>query len=737
VSGKKAQIIGWKYSLTFHMVLCHGPVDAIQAISFGEREAWSGNVTGNADIYVDAPKLFGGDQREGGVFGTINVAMGGSAQPQNAHLASLLGPDVPAFRGVLSLIFNSFNIGSNNPYLKKLAIRIKRIKQGWSTGAAWYPEKADISGAMNGAHIIYQCLTDTEWGMGYPTSSIDDANFRIAADILYNEGFGLCLSWNTQAKIEDFVKDVNDHIGALVRADPATGKFQIKLIRDDYDVGSLVSFDENNSTRTEFDRPNWGETTNEIVVKYTEMNSGLSKVVSVQDLANVAIQNSVVSAPREYPGIVSDDVAARIAMRDLKTVSTPLAKIQLISNRRAVTIANGDAALFSDANLGIVDMPIRVLNVSYGTLLDGAIKIDAVEDIYGLPNTSYVEPQPIEWVDPSTPPVPVTFGRVIEAPYWEVARTASAADFAQLDESSAFIASFAARPAVGMFSFNMAVRDADGQYPSDDGSEFAPTCLTSSALDYETTSVGYTSGIDMILDEIELGSYAYIDEEIIVVTAIAGGVLTIKRGMMDTVPAKHASGSRIYFAENNMAESVTEYLQGDTLQVKLLTVSALGPLEPSAAPTIVKSLVGRFGKPYAPGRVRIQGLEYPDRILRAPLTVTWAHRDRIQQTTPTLVDQYAGNIGPEAGTTYSISVYNNDTSALIDSATGLTVTTWSTSLLPEITFNMRIELWSIVASRVSFQKHVIILEVVEPVYRITEGGDSRVTEVGGNERIKE
>ena len=58
MSKGKAQIIGWRYFLGMHMVLCHGPVDAVQAISFGEREAWSGSRVGSGDILVNNPKLF-------------------------------------------------------------------------------------------------------------------------------------------------------------------------------------------------------------------------------------------------------------------------------------------------------------------------------------------------------------------------------------------------------------------------------------------------------------------------------------------------------------------------------------------------------------------------------------------------------------------------------------------------------------------------------------------------------
>src|SRR5690606_35173764 len=67
------------------------------------------------------------------------------------------------------------------------------------------------------AHIwalirIIRCLTNAAWGMGYPSASIDDASFRAAADTLAAEGFGLNLIWLQQSTIEQFVREVMDHI---------------------------------------------------------------------------------------------------------------------------------------------------------------------------------------------------------------------------------------------------------------------------------------------------------------------------------------------------------------------------------------------------------------------------------------------------------------------------------------------------------------------------------------------
>ncbi len=738
MSKGKAQIIGWRYFLGMHMVLCHGPVDAVQAISFGEREAWSGSRVGSGDILVNNPKLFGGDQREGGIVGTVHVAMGESSQGQNGYLVSMLGANVPAYRGVLSMIFNHFEIGSNNPYVKPLAVRIKRILQGWSTGSAWYSSKADITGAMNAAHIVYECVTNTEWGMGYPSSSIDDAQFRFTADTLYAESFGLCLLWNTQAKIEDFIGDVVDHIGAVLRVDPVTGKFQLKLIRDGYTISTLHHFNEDNiSSITGFQRPNWGETTNEIVLGYTDMLTGTKKITAIQDLSNIAIQGNVVSASREYPGIVTDDIAGRVALRDLRGVSTPLAKLTITVNRAGVNLSIGDVALFSWLDYGIVDMPIRILNVSQGTLLDGTIQIEAVEDIFGLPSTSYVQPQAIEWSNPATPAVAIDDYKLIEVPYWEVARSTSTADFNTLDNLSAFISAVADKPNVGMYSFNLALYDAaSGTYVGESGSDFCPTALTDSSISYDNTTVTYTSEVDV--SSVAIGSYGYIGEECIVITAIntSTKVLTIKRGMMDTVPAVHNSGTRIWFSEDFTANSPTEYLKNDNVNTKLLTVSSFGTLDPNATPTWSKTMQGRFGKPYPPGRVRLNGQEYPD-ICYDNIVTTWAHRDRTTQTGVTLIDQYAGSIGPEVGTTYNVRYYKQVSGVLLDSFLNTPLLTHSAAL-PVGSYFVRIEIESVVGGRVSLQKHSIITLLVRPTQtRITEAGDVRVLEDGVSVRVTE
>ena len=98
----------------------------------------------------------------------------------------------------------------------------------------------------------------------------------------------------------------------------------------------------------------------------------------------------------------------------------PLAKATLIANRQASNLNIGEVFKFTWPELGIAQLVMRVVRVSYGTLTDGRVRIECVEDIFGLPSASYVSPTPTSWVSPLTSPAPVPYRRLNEAPWWTV-----------------------------------------------------------------------------------------------------------------------------------------------------------------------------------------------------------------------------------------------------------------------------------------------------------------------------
>lgn len=707
----KAQTVGYRYALGMHLAICHGPVDAITEIQVGERQAWSGNLTASGRITVNAPELFGGEKREGGLSGAIDAAFGEASQMPNDYLVAKLGAPQPAYRGILSLILRQVYIAANNPYIKPWAVRVKRCFR------EWYPAQAEINGAANPAHIVYECLTNAAWGMGYPTASIDDASFRAAADVLASEGFGLNLIWLQQSTIEQFVKEVMDHIGGVLTTSPSTGRFVLKLVRADYTVASLpVLYPTNVIELESFQRAAWGETTNELVLIYTKPETFKETSVAVQDLANIEAQGAVVSQTRRYPGITSDTLAARVAMRDLAAVSTPLAKVRLKVNRTAWNLFPGDVFKLEWPALGIKGLVMRIAAIDGGSLTDGAISIDAVEDVFGLPAAIYTAPQPTGWVDPVPLPSATTPRRLVEAPYWDVARALNASELAYLDPTDCFLQTWGARPAPGALNYDLYSKTSSAStYAARGQGEFCPSAVLTLALVPEVTSMAiYGSELD--IDLVATGTYAVIDEEVVQITAINMTTqnLTLIRGVLDTVPGPHAAGSRIWFADGFQGIDPTEYAAGETVNARLLTVTGKGTLALASAPTDSLTLNRRQNRPYPPGNVKINNVAYPA-VVKGDLVISWAHRDRLSQTVPGAPEQRQHRSG--TGGDLYLRLYG-ETGSMRRTYSGLTGTSQTYTLAEDTVDSglgrpnaaLRIELETNRSSVISLQKHSIAFE---------------------------
>lgn len=671
MGGKNSSItVGYEYRLSVLMVLSR-PLDAITEVIVGERTAWTGNQVGNGDVYIDAPDLFGGDSREGGVQGTMTVSMGTSLT-QDSYLVSQLGPHVPAFYGKACLIFKDFLWSSINPYFKSPWIRARRIFSDWSNGVVWYPERAMINGLdMNPAHIIYQCITDIHWGMGYSPNENDDTNFRAIADRLYAEGFGLSFIWDQELTVEETIQIICNTINAGWDLNTQTGKFQIKLIRDDYDIDDLLVLDPSNiSNMQSFQRVGWGELANQVIVKYTDREQN-EQTVNAENLAAIESEGVVIPSTKEYLMVREKSLAERLAARDLATSSTPLAKTVLITNRVLWDKSVGDPVAVTWPERGIVKVAFRIVSINKGTLADGKITAELVEDVFGLPESTYLVSQPGGWTDPIQPPAPVIAARVMEAPYWDVVRNMPAPEFSALTPNFAFGEIFAVAPVPVNYGFEIWEGPTSLAYEFAGNGEFTPTGTLNADIDYTTNSI--TLNNPRSLNEVEVGKYAVIEGEYVSVTSInpLTAVVGIGRGVLDTVPKKHSSGARVYFAEDNLGYDPTEYSLGLTEHYKALTRTPMGVLPLASATDMPIDFIGRAQMPYPPGNFRINTLSYPENV-HGEIALSWAHRDRLSQTVA-LVPYSVGSIGPEPGVVYNVKV-TGELNAIINTTTpGTTV----------------------------------------------------------------
>lgn len=668
--------IGYKYYVGMHMVLCHGPVDSVQKIRVGDDDddVWDTPVSSSQQIFINKPNIFGGEKKEGGVKGYVDVAMGESTQQPNDYLVRHLGPDkTPGYRGVVSLILRQVYVSAMSSYIKRWSAYVRRC------GGAMVGD-----GDMNPAQIIRECLTNAEWGMGYPDGDVDTASFDAAAGTLLSEGLGLSLLWSNSTKIEDFVSDVLKHIAGVLYVDIFTGKFVLQLLRDDYDAESLPVLDKTNVVAVQsYARRSESELINTVILSYTDGPTNKKQSVTVHNMGLLQTQGQIIAEELTFNGISNAATAMQVAARELRRLSAELSVVQLTVNRTMIGLRLGDAFKLSWPEYGVASEVMRITKIDYGELDDGKINIDATQDIYGLGSAVYAAPPPTGWVNPSQPPAAAPNRLVYEAGYYDLTRILGESGYvwSEVDDDLGRLLTVAQKPAGSVLGYNLLTAPAGGSYAEHGSGDFVPTAVLAEAIGKTATVVALTGVVD--LDFVDAGTYAILDAETVEVTAVdeEAGTVTLSRGILDTVPADHAAGARIWFCDWRSGDGV-DYLGGETVNVKMLTKTGKGILDAAAAPVDSVTFASRMIRPYAPGQFRLNAAAYPD-FITGNLAVNWAHRDRLQQTAAYFVSQDDGNIGPEAGTTYTLRIYG-ESGALLREITGIEGTSYAYALADEI-----------------------------------------------------
>lgn len=845
-------------------------VDSVLEIRAGDRQVMAGDVSVTSSLNINKPNLFGGDAREGGIAGVLDVMLGRSDQQPNVYLSQQNGFVQPAYRGILGLVYRGY-ITSNNPYIKPWAVKARSILSGWENDSPWYAEKAaipigttrfslptaiylalDISGSMTGtklavmkeavgivlnrissaisagspalsmrivawgsastfveeavlnadgverlrsfvnglttsgntdamaayggiyeyfqstggmnrvvicvsdgamsntaaaqaliasaeanlgainmrgvgiqtagsldlfdnsgagvpvvsgqnteemasvvmaalvqtstsrginpAHVIYQLVSNSDWGMGYPAAIIDDANFKKVADTLYSEGFGLCIKWVNQSKIREFAQIISDHVGMNYGQNRKTGKYELYPLRSDYDIDKLPVFNKSNCRVISYQRPSLTDTVNEIIIKYTDTETGKeASTAPLQNTANIMAQGRIISQTLDFSGIPTYDLAARVGERELAARSAPLWKFKLAMLRGAATELKGGEPfildMLDDPDIG-VKVILRGIEINHGTTIKSEITADCIEDVFSMPMTSYVAAPPPTPDPPDTAPQPLT-GMIFEVPYRELIQVIGSTETAALPADAGYIGAVAARPAGVPMNYSLFTKIVNsGDYEEAGTGDFAPVFLAAGIVPREIgpTVVPYASASNV--GNARVGDAAWIgtgkDAEMVRIDAIDTGAaaITLGRGCADTLPREWPAGTRIYVFDEFNTYDPEQYIAGEVVDAKILTNTSSGQQDMASATPMILEIAGRSSRPYLPAALRVNEFYYPAQPVNA-ISLRWVNRDRVTQA-DLLVDQSAGNIAAESGVTYSIRIENDANTVVysVDNITG-------------------------------------------------------------------
>lgn len=518
---------------------------------------------------------------------------------------------------------------------------------------------------MNPAHIIRDAEIDPDSGGSGDYSEVDDDNFREAADRLFAEGFGLTFFWNEGTK-EEFVGEVERHIDAAVFNDRLTGKLKLKLIRNDYDVESLPVFERGGiSEWTDGPHfPQYDELPNYLTLKYTKRDNGETASVSLGNTAGIILRSESGSGgilPKSvaYPGITWEPLAQRVLERDTAAVTTPLINGSFRVPFLDPNLNRGDAILVHDDSVELPPTVMRIDEIKEGAGDDTSVILRVSQDKYALGDLSGLGSSA-----PTTPPETLRSARpadprwVEEAPYLLLVRAAGQSDVDERladDDMVGLIAMTAAAPNSYHLDFTAALDAGDG-WTNAGTDDFAPVSVLTAALDKHPEETAVEIALNTSLTDIAIGGLCLVGSEIMRVDSMVPSedtvALVVGRACLDTAPAEHLVGAPIIFIDNALLAEM-ELLSGESVDVKVLTRTDVEGLSIRRAPTDTIEMNARAARPYPPGNFRIND-SYEEFVAYSDVVLSWAHRNRLVQTTGEVEDHTVGNIGPESGTTYIV-----------------------------------------------------------------------------------
>ncbi len=714
-----------KYFISIHYGICTGPVDSINKMVIDDKVVnWGGYpINANMSAFINQTELYGGVKKQGGLQGIFDFMLGGPTQQLTPEAAAKLGgtPDtLPGFRGIAS-IFARGNQGmygtgtpgfywtANSPYLSPPSMEVTRIPVGPNGKAALEGNQANF------ADIIWECLTDTDWGLGSPEGLLDRESFKGAATTLAAEGFCGSMMWTRQDVVEKFINEVLDLIQATLFAHPRTGLLTLRLLRDDYDRDTLPVFTPDNCKITKFQRKVWGETANELIVSWTNPESEETETVVVHNNANIAIQGSVVSTSKNYYGIRNADLATRLALRDLTQVSEPFLALNIEANRSAWTLVPGDMCKVRYPEHGIGEAYMRVGTVDYGKPGASVVKAALVEDIFSFGTSIFVpvgeslppviptpptipDPDPplppdIPWVDPATAPTALDHLLIRDVPFFVLARALgdTAVQSIAYPSTGNMLLTAQDSPNVSSIGYWTQVYGPTGEASLEQVGFLnnRKRVLLAAPLGASGTSTlafaspnGATVEVGSIMEFVSVSNPNIF--EMAAVTADNGdGTYELNRGILDTTPLRWKKGDIVWnWPANSSVVDPTGRTDHVDAIYKFTPRTSKGMYSVSAAPLVTQTAHDRMHLPYRPANVKFNGNLYSQQIDgTSNVVVTWSRRNRLTESSQILAWTDA-DTAPETGQTTTVEILDGS-GAVAFTHSGLTGTTY-TALASEI-----------------------------------------------------
>lgn len=489
----------------------------------------------------------------------------------------------------------------------------------------------DNSGDINPIHKIREIFTD-DTAMGKPESDINDFNFRKAADRIWNEGLGVSWAIDEKSCIEA-IEELCYHIEAGIRINRQTGLYEMVLFRDDWFAeGEIHDISESKIKDLSLEVMNSDDIVNQLNVTYYDRQRIKNSTFSVYENGSILTMGHANAESVEFPYFMNMRNAEIVANWKLKQFSTPAWSGSFTTGWKEARKWNRyDLIRLPWSSKWNGTILVRIMKINLGNGADNTVTIDFEEVIpySGEMNSSIVVDAPVE--SAPQPPQP-SMNAVFEAPYYLTVLRAGQTN-ADLELSNnpdiGYVAAIAAKPQSNSLNALLYTDGGIGEFEQVSRLDYCDILQLDQPI-IETTASFTVTGVltqtansnNLILLNDELMGFVSFDTET--------KVLTVKRGVLDTIPKKHNSGNLFVFDLPDVAFDSTQYAQSEIVEAQVLTTTPSG-IQELAVTGMPVEIQARAIRPYPPANVKINGEYFPVEI-ETDLVITWVDRNRIQQT---------------------------------------------------------------------------------------------------------
>lgn len=533
---------------------------------------------------------------------------------------------------------------------------------------------------MNAVHILREVLLSPDAAGNLSPADLG-TTWDAAADTAFQEGFGLSLLWSSDIPRGEFISEIENHLDARVYVDRATGKWDVKLIRNDYDSELLDVFDDTNVVN--WQRINFPEEStlpNQLVLNYTKSEGDETASLTISNVAKIRENDGkVIQDEITFAGIYRSDLASRVAQRELTARSSPLITGEIVVTDLPFGLNVGDPVILHNPRLGLNNVVVRLVEIETSFTTESTAAIRFIQDKFDLDPVGFV-------VTENVLPPEIGFPRPVEEFLLEEAPIGLLIQRLGLPS---VIQVFQQDPLAGFAHIAVAAPDpqqiewiySNALLPEvvpvqQDTLPFVEKSLLLSQLEQRADRNRIVLSIRLsqlagLVGQIILVGSEYLRVEAIVALNVFGTsedywapapwlpvvnpvTVDVSRGWFDTPPEFHIAGEEVWLLRDISHVDDEFRTKTDELEIWAQSIASKGiwPIELSSLGVI--EFEERAALPLPVGKLQVDGEFFaPIWEEQKVYEITWEHRTRFASPLPHTSD---GPSEEESGTTYTVLI---------------------------------------------------------------------------------